>query len=139
MNSISLCGAVQLGKEVCKCFPPGTQQLMVPTLIGLFAQLAGVNLTCEAAQQLASQYACVPPPQQLPLLIGLIINLINNGGIVGGAGVGEIVLYSSGGLGTPPPFTPQTNATSTPGVSTGALATDTSTGEQWVWYSGTWN
>jgi hypothetical protein len=127
-NPISLCGAVQLGKEVCKCYPPGTQTLMVPTLIGLFAQAFGINLNCQSALALGQQFSCIPANLQLPVLIGLVVALINNGG--GAAGQPLIQVFST--VGTP---------TITPTAAT-AVAFDNTTipGDPaaWVWQNSVW-
>lgn len=113
-----------------------TQTEQMGVLISLFAQIANVQLTCASLQTLAAQYACLPPQLQLPALIYLATLIQSQGGVSGGAG--EVVTFSSGGLGTPPPFTPTVSATQFAGVSTGAIATDTSTGQQWVFLNGAW-
>jgi hypothetical protein len=110
-----------------------TQQM--GALITIFAALANMPITCDALQAYAAQYACLPRNVQLAALIYLASQIVSAGG---GTGQGEVVTFSSGGIGTPPPFTPQITATAFPGVSTGAVATDTSTGQQWVFYNGIW-
>jgi hypothetical protein len=109
-----------------------TQSEQMGVLISLFAQIANVQLTCQSLQALAAQYACLPPQSQLPALIYLASQIVAQGGT--GTGAGEVVTFNSGGLGTPPPFTPQINPTSFAGVSTGAIATDASTGQQWNYF-----
>lgn len=114
-----------------------TQSDQMGVLISLFAQIADVQLTCQNLQTLAAQYACLPPQSQLPALIYLAAQILAEGGGVG-IGAGEVVTFSSGGVGTPPPFTPVVSATQFAGVSTGALATDSSTGQQWNYINGAW-
>lgn len=112
-----------------------TRQQQMGALISIFAKIAGITVNCSTLEVLAAEYNCLPPQAQLPALIYLATQILANGG-GGGGGTGDVVLFSSGGLGTPPPFTPTINTTAYPGVTTGAMATDTSTGQQWNYYPG---
>ena len=77
-TTTSLCGAVQGSKTVLQCFPPGKESLWVPTLISLFANIAGVSVDCPTLNALAQQYACIPPQNQLPALLYLAVQIVNN-------------------------------------------------------------
>jgi hypothetical protein len=115
-----------------------TQTEQMGVLITIFAELANMPITCQTLQTYAAQFSCLPPGLQLPALIYLASEILAAGGSGGGGGTGDVVTFSSGGLGTPPPFAPQVNATQYAGVSTGAIATDISTGRQWNFINGAW-
>lgn len=101
---------------------------MMAALIAYVANLTGMNIDCATLQAGANQFACIPRQDQLPALLFLLSQPIGYG----------VFLFSSGGLGTPPPFAPLVTSTQYSGISTGAVATDTSTGQQWNFVNGVW-
>src|SRR5271165_1703705 len=93
-------------------------------LIAIFAQIAGISVTCAELQSLAAQFNCLQRQTQLPALIYLATQIIAN---QPPAGAG-FVFPAYGG--NPPAFTPSTAA---------ARGVGQNTGRQWQWIDGTWN
>lgn len=56
----------------------GNRSWEMAVLIALFAQIAGVTVTCQSLQTLAAQYNCLQSQQQLPALIYLASQIIAN-------------------------------------------------------------
>lgn len=116
-----------------------SQDQQMGVLITIFAEIAGMTISCETLEAAAAQYSCLPRQAQLPSLIYLATQIVQNGSTGGGGsgGVGNLFVGNFGGF--PPSFTPVIVSTSFVGVSSGAIATDNSTGQQWVFYNGQWN
>ena len=93
-------------------------------LIAIFAQIAGISVTCAELQSLSAQFNCLQRQTQLPALIYLAQQIVANQPPLG---AGWIMNFTSNGTGAPPAFTPQSGA---------GMAYDTSTGIEWT-YNGT--
>lgn len=103
----------------------GNRSWLMAALIAMVAQLLGIQVTCDQLQANAQQFLCLPPNQQLPALIWLFAQIVP--GQIAPVGAGYVFAGDYGG--NPPPFSP---------TSAGAIATDTSTGQQWNWLNGAW-
>lgn len=104
----------------------GNRSYQMSVLIALVANWSGQTLTCQALQTLAAQFSCLPPNQQLPALIALMNEVVSAQIVPPSAGF----VYEGNYGGNPPPFTPQNGS---------GVATDTSTGQFWVWWNNQWN
>jgi hypothetical protein len=105
-------------------------------LIALWVKATGTPMTCASLEALAQQYTCIDRALQLPALIGLAVTMQPGSG--GGGGPTQVFQFTSNGLGGAPPFSPVLGPSSVSGVSTGAIAIDYSTGEQFQWLNGAW-
>jgi hypothetical protein len=68
------CEARQIQQWLCR-----NQGLEMAVLIALFAQIAGVTVTCASLEALAAQFNCLPRQTQLPALIYLATQIVQNG------------------------------------------------------------
>jgi hypothetical protein len=108
-----------------------TRNDQMEKLIGLFVQIAqastGIMYDCASLEALGEQFACIPRPLQLPVLIALATTMQPQS--VTGFGQ-QVFDLNFGGFGNLPTFTPSVPA---------AVNFDPTDGTLSWWINGTWN